>query len=149
VIGQPLPHPICQRWWPNLTDENHSITSLATENCNCIAWAYEVSDKWMWPGTLDSYWPSGVAGRDELETIIQLYLDSGYEKCESGEREEGYKKVAIFVNQDGPTHAALQLDSGHWTSKLGGREDIEHDTLEGLEGESYGRAVIFLRKHRA
>ncbi len=147
-MGQPLSHPIRQRWWPNLTDENHAITSPATDNYNCIAWACELGDKWMWPGTLDSYWPAGVVGRDELETIIQLYLDSSYEECESGEREEGYKKVAIYVNQNGPTHVALQLDSGHWTSKLGRLEDIEHDTPETLEGDFYGRAIILLRKPR-
>ncbi len=149
MIGQPLPHPIRQRWWPNLTDENHSITSPETDEYNCVAWAYEVSNRKMWPGYQDYYWPSGVAGKDELETVLQLYLDKGYEKCESSEREVGYKKIAIYVKQDRPKHAALQLDSGHWTSKLGDYEDIEHDTLEALEGESYGQAVIFLRKPRA
>ncbi len=147
MTGLPLPDESRQSF-PNLTHKNHSITSPASDNYNCIAWAFEVTDRWMWPGDLDSYWPSGVSGRDKLETIIQLYLDEGYEKCESGEREEGYKKVAIYMNQDDPTHAALQLDSGHWTSKLGGWEDIEHDTLEALEGESYGQAIIFLRKPR-
>ncbi len=148
-MGQPLPHPMRQRWWPNLTDENHAITSPASDNYNCIAWAYEVSNKWMWPGRLDAYWPSSVAGRDELETIIRLYLDRGYERCASGEREDGYEKVAIYADENGPTHAALQIDSGRWISKLGGLEDIEHDSLEGLEGESYGRASTFLKRRRA
>lgn len=101
----------------------------------------------MWPGSSDFPLPSGVSGRDELEILIQFYLDSGYAKCESGASEEGYKKVAIYVNQDGPTHAALQLDSGHWTSKLGSSEDIEHDTVMALEGALYGQAMVFLRKH--
>ncbi|MBI4180731.1 MAG: hypothetical protein HY528_02260 [Chloroflexi bacterium] len=148
MTGLPLPTESCQSF-PNLNNKNHSITSPASDNYNCIAWAFEVNDKWMWPGDLDSYWPAGVAGRDELETITQLYIDSGYEKRASGEREEGYKKVAIFVNRDGPTHAALQLDSGHWTSKLGREEDIQHGTLQALEGGPYGQAVIFLRKPRA
>ena len=29
------------------------------------------------------------------------------------------------------THAARQLPSGKWTSKLGDADDIEHNTLEG------------------
>jgi len=148
-MTRPPPQHKIRQLFPNLTDDNHSITSPDTDEYNCVAWAYEVSNRKMWPGHQDYYWPSGVAGKDELGTVLQLYLDKGYEKCQSGEREVGYKKVAIYVKQDRPKHVALQLDSGHWTSKLGDYEDIEHDTLEGLEGESYGRAVLFLRKPRA
>ena len=147
MIGQPLHHNV-QRLFPNLTDDNHLIMSLETDNYNCIAWAYEVSNKRMWPGTPDYYWPAGVTGTGELATLVQLYLDEGYEKCENGEPEEGYKKVAIYVNQDGPQHAALQLDSGQWTSKLGDLQDIKHDTLQALEGEEYGKAAVFLKIYR-
>jgi hypothetical protein len=149
MIGQQLPYIVRYGRWPNLTDDNHSVKSHSSENYNCIAWAYEVSDKRMWPGTPDYFWPFGVIGTDELEMIIQLYLDAGYEKCENSELEEGYKKVAIYVNQEGPQHAALQLKSGRWTSKLGSMQDIEHDNLEALEGEYYGRASVFLKKRRA
>ncbi len=134
--------------FPNLTNKNHSIVSPETDNYNCIAWSIGVNDKWMWPGDSDSFWPSGVAKGDELEAIIQLYLDKGYEKCASGESEEEYKKVAIYVKEDSPSHASLQLESGRWTSKLGSLQDIEHDTLEVLEGEEYGKATILLKKHR-
>lgn len=133
--------------FPNLTNKNHSIASPATDNYNCIAWSLGVNDRWMWPEDLDSFWPSVVAEADELEAVIQLYLDRGYDKCESGELEEGYKKVAIYVKEDRLSHAALQLESGRWTSKLGRMQDIEHDTLEALEGELYGKAAIFLKKH--
>ena len=148
MMGEPLPYIVRQKRWPNLTGENHLITSPASEDYNCIAWAYEVSDKRMWPGTPDYYWPSKLAGVDEIGTLIQLYLDNGYENSKSGELEEGYKKIAIYVNQEGPQHAALQLESGRWTSKLGGMQDIEHDTLVGLEGALYGKATVFLRKRR-
>lgn len=145
MTGQRLPW-ASRLKWPNLGDDNHSITSPATDNYNCIAWAYEVSNKRMWPGDPDSYWPSDIAGMDELRTVIQLYLNKGYEECENGQHEDGFKKVAIYVNQEGPTHAARQLESGRWTSKLGILVDIEHDTLEALEGEFYGKAEVFLRK---
>lgn len=147
MIGRPLPYHI-RTLFPNLTNHNHRITSLETDNYNCIAWAYKVSDKRMWPGNPDYYWPSEVTGPDELATLVQLYLNEGYEKCGDGEQEEGYEKVAIYVNQEGPQHAALQLDCGLWTSKLGNLQDIEHDTIEGLEGAVYGRAIVFLKKHR-
>jgi hypothetical protein len=38
-----------------------------------------------------------------------------------------------------PTHAALQLESGDWTSKLGDFEDISHSTIEAVSGPVYGR----------
>ncbi|MBI4284380.1 MAG: hypothetical protein HY670_00560 [Chloroflexi bacterium] len=138
-----------RKTFPNLTDNNHSVTSPETDEYNCIAWAYEVSNKWMWPGALDYYSPYGLTRSDDLAALVQLYLGEGYAKCEHGEPEEGYKKVAIYVNQEGPQHAALQLESGKWTSKLGDWEDIRHDTLEALEGQEYGKATIFLKKRRA
>lgn len=133
--------------FPNLTNNNHSVVSPITDNYNCIAWSIGVTDRWMWPKNPDAFWPSIVTEADELEALIQLYLDKGYEKCESSELEKGYGKVAIYVKEYGPTHAALQLESGQWTSKLGGSQDIKHDTLKVLEGESYGNATIFLKKH--
>lgn len=146
MIGRPLPQDERSKDFPNLTDENHLITSVATENYNCIAWAYEVSNRRMWPGTQDYHWPSPVAGPDDLRTLMQLFLNAGYDECENGELEEGFKKIAIYMNQEGPQHAARQMESGRWTSKLGSGEDIEHDTLEALEGECYGKAIVFLKK---
>lgn len=40
---------------------------------------------------------------------------------------------------------ARQLTTGQWTSKCGDLEDIRH-TLEGLEGEFYGQASIFMNR---
>ena len=47
-----------------------------------------------------------------------------------------------------PTHAALQLESGAWTSKLGDFEDIEHVTVDAVNGPLYGRPVAFLSRRR-
>ncbi len=131
-----------------MTNKNHSIKSPKTDDYNCIAWAYGVSNRWMWPGDPDSYWPSEATDADILEIVTQLYLDSGFDKCETGELEEGYTKIAIYVKEDRPTHAAFQIESGRWSSKLGSWEDIEHNTLGVVECESYGKATIFLKKRR-
>ncbi len=144
---QTLPHS-CRSQFPNLTNKNHSIKSPRSDDYNCLAWAYGVNDKWMWPGDPDSYWPSEVTDVDILETATQLFLESGFNKCETSELEEGYIKIAIYVKEETLTHAAFQLDSGRWSSKLGSWEDIEHDTLRVLESESYGKATIFLKKRR-
>ena len=78
----------------------------------------------------------------------------GYEVCPIGSRalEPGVQKIALYVDEDGtPTHAARQLPSGEWTSKLGRAEDIRHKTLEALEGSAgqppgYGRAKLILKR---
>jgi hypothetical protein len=44
-------------------------------------------------------------------------------------------------------HAARQLPTGHWTSKLGESEDIEH-RLHDLEGLIYGQVVLVLARTR-
>jgi hypothetical protein len=62
--------------------------------------------------------------------------------------EPGLEKIAIFAKGGRPTHAARQLGSGRWTSKLGRAEDIEHD-LRALEGEAYGAVAFFLQRPRA
>lgn len=69
----------------------------------------------------------------------------GYAPCADGSPEAGVEMVAIYVRGGEPAHAARLLPSGHWTSKLGAQEDIEH-TLDGLEGTTYGSPVVFLRR---
>jgi len=100
----------------------------------------------MWPGCQDYYWPSN--DKDDLQTVMQLYVNMGYKLCEDASLETGFEKVAIYVDQSEPLHAARQLDSGHWTSKLGSLEDIEHDNLSVLEGNYYGKAKVFLKRPR-
>ncbi len=66
--------------------------------------------------------------------------------CEQSEFEQGFEKIAIYVNNMGkPTHAARQLPSGYWTSKLGRWIDIEH-TLAGLTESEYGSVAQVLRR---
>jgi hypothetical protein len=49
----------------------------------------------------------------------------GYQLCEGDALEPAFERIALFADADGrPTHAARQLPSGLWTSKLGKAEDI-------------------------
>lgn len=74
------------------------------------------------------------------------YQTLGYKSCNDETLEIGYEKTALYVNDKGtPVHAARQLTSGMWTSKLGALEDIEHE-LEGLTGERYGNVGQVLRR---
>ena len=102
-------------------------TSPETPTYNCIALAAKNSRKWYWPGP-DTYWPDDIPREEKLSAFILLFESFGYTVCESEDFEEGYEKVAIFVDQfNKPTHAALQVSNDRWSSKLGPSIDIEHD----------------------
>ena len=63
------------------------------------------------------------------------------------EAEEGYEKLALFVNAQGkPTHAARSLPNLAWTSKLGNGEDIQHPTAESVGGRTYGSIALFMKR---
>lgn len=141
--------------FPNLRRGEYRKTSKDTVSYNCIAHAAEVNDFWWWPADGPGiFWPPEVPKEETLASFVQAYSALGYEVCKSGSRdlEPGFKKIALYVDEDGiPTHAARQLPSGEWTSKLGRSEDIAHQTLEALEGGDgqalgYGSVALILRR---
>lgn len=133
--------------FPNLQKADYRVTSEATPQYNCIAWAAGENGRWWWPDPMvQAYWPADIPREATLEAFVQVYAKLGYRFCESGELEPAYEKIALFALSDGvPTHAARQLRNGNWTSKLGTQEDIEH-SLKDLEGPQYGAVVRFLRR---
>ena len=141
--------------FPKLKQENFEITSEATRDYNCIAWAADDTSKPWWPIRImpypakQYYWPRNLPRVRTLDNFVQAFALLGYETCSTSELEQGYVKVAIYVNANGaPTHMARQLESGAWTSKLGDDEDIEHSTLASVEGAAYGKAHTFLKRPR-
>ncbi|MCP4372396.1 MAG: hypothetical protein GY797_30465 [Deltaproteobacteria bacterium] len=78
---------------------------------------------------------------------IEACKTLGYSVCEDAENENNFEKIAIYADSNGkPTHAARQLNSGKWTSKLGSLEDIEHHSLECLELSNYGSVTVILKR---
>ncbi len=136
-----------QESFPGLRESEFRVTSPADKGYNCIAWAAGEVRRWWEPDPFDQYyWPDGAARSMRLDAYIQAYAAIGYERCDSEQLEEHYEKTALFVDASGvPMHAARQLPSGHWTSKLGENVDIEHD-LRALEGKAYGRVAVFLKR---
>ncbi|MGH9690447.1 MAG: DUF7689 domain-containing protein [Candidatus Acidiferrales bacterium] len=133
--------------FPQLTDADHAITSSATRLYNCLAWAAGEKHRRWDPNAY--YWPPGIPREVTVEAFIAAYGTLGYQICNSGGLEAGVEKIAIYAAFDGsPTHAALQLENGNWTSKLGDFEDIEHYNLECLDGFLYGRPVVYLSRPR-
>jgi hypothetical protein len=137
--------------FPRLRLEGYSITSPETEDYICIAWAAgDTARKWDPDFISGRYWPEGVPRTLDLESFVQLFaVKGGYTPCESEAVEQGFEKIAIFASlNEEVTHAARQLPSGAWTSKLGDWEDIEHQSLSGLESACYGRVARILRRPR-
>jgi hypothetical protein len=106
--------------FPNLTPGNHRVIGPATDQFNCIAWACGDAAHWWQPGHL-FYWPVPCDPDDSTVANLAVALTAvGYTACSDGALEPGFEKVAIFATADEYTHAARQLPSGTWTSKLGG-----------------------------
>lgn len=137
-----------EKSFPNLQRSGYSITSPATIDYNCIAWAADDTEIWWWPDPLyEYYWPPEITRAINIETFIRVFELLGYTVCDNPEYENDLEKVAIYADSNRkPTHAAKQLDSGKWTSKLGRLEDIEHHTLDSLAGSHYGSAAVVLKR---
>ena len=137
-----------ERGFPKLSSVDYDITSPRDVSYNCIAWAAGDDTRFWWPHVMGSgYWPSGVPRETTLEAFTAAFESLGYEVCRTAQLEGGYEKVAIFADGGTPTHAARQLASGLWTSKLGNDVDIQH-VLDGVEGAWYGKVVRFMKRPR-
>lgn len=132
---------------PNLTADNHIETSPSDPLHNCIAWAAGDHLNNWWP--FGGHWPKGVPREETLEAFVSAFETRGFDLCEDGTTEEGFEKIAIYVDANSvPGHAALQLPNGNWTSKIGPFEDIEHTTLDALICNEYGRPEWFMKRKR-
>lgn len=139
-----------QQSFPGLQATSFRVTSPPDTAYNCVAWAVEDPARWWDPADEHGYyWPTGVRRELSLTNLIAALATMGFEECENAALELGFQKAAIYSDHGWPTHVARQLASGAWTSKLGVSEDIEHATLEGLEGAIYGRVVRVLKRRVA
>lgn len=130
--------------FPNLSVDGFEVTSPASLDYNCIAWAAGEDDRWWWPEG-DAFWPAGTERTCAVRAFIRAYATLGYEPCDSGDRERGWEKIALYAKEGCVTHAARQLPSGTWSSKLGADIDVQH-AVDGLAGQLYGGIVQFLRR---
>ena len=133
--------------FPNLTDENHDITSPPTIKYNCIAWAAKNTDRWWEPGR---HWPI-ESSRNEygIGELVLAFQEIGYQECNDGLLESDFEKLALYAIGMIYTHAARQLPDGHWTSKLGQLEDITHATPEAIYCTDYGEVVQYMKRARS
>lgn len=140
----------------NITPQDFRCSSDPDDDYNCIAWAAGKTDNYWWPTKLWPYhWPNGLPTfpndpnhvAESVANFVAAFETEGYRECNDGKLDRRYEKVAIFANAAGRVkHAARLLPSGVWSSKLGEHEDIEHKTLECIEGNGYGYVRVYLRR---
>lgn len=122
-------------------------TSCATDAYNCLAWAAG-EDFRRWDFGQRDFWPGGVRKKWGIAYLVHAYRKAGFEVCETEGRtvDAMYDKIVLYMLGSEGTHAAKLLDNGCWSSKLGDREDIEHDTPEALMGNAYGAPHVYMRR---
>jgi len=141
---------LIQSCFPKLNNCNYTVTSPATDDYNCIAWAARDNSSWWEPDPFNGYyWPPGVPRAYTIDSYIKAYESLGFFQCDNYDYEQGFEKIVIYVNSGMPSHAARQLGPGQWTSKLGKLEDIEHPSLQCIEGTSsdeYGSVTVVMKR---
>ena len=141
--------PSVENLFPHLKNSGFEITSPATPYYNCIAWAAEDTSAWWWPDAMNQcFWPSNVPREESKDAFVKAFETLRYKVCDDSSYEEGYEKIAIYLANGEPQHAARQLDSGKWTSKLGRDHDIEHGDLKGVSGKIYGKDLVVMKRSK-
>lgn len=120
---------------------NIIFTSLKGDEYNCAAWAIEIIDQWVEFKDKNGNYDLSI------DRYVQYYEEHGFSKCDNKEPEYGIIKIAIYADEKEEfTHVARQIQGGKWTSKLGDWEDVEHNDLDVLSGQSYGKPHTFMQK---
>lgn len=125
----------------------YTDTSPPDVQYNCIAWTFHEQHRPWWPTRSHFYfWPDDIPREETIDAFIRLYVSYGYSICDdlNENLESGYQKIAIYVRDNKPTHAARQLPSGNWTSKISDEQDVEHSTLDDLP--FFGHVQVILKK---
>jgi hypothetical protein len=127
--------------------DNSQETSGQTPLYNCIAHSVQTALVYIWPDADEEYaWPPTLPRNDSVPNFVEFYQQCGFEPCGDPSFEEGYEKIVIFQIGGRVAHAALQLENGHWTSKIGDLIDIEHIDLQVVSGGVNGAPTQAVRR---
>lgn len=126
--------------------ENIRLTSPATSEYNCLAWALSVNDQSIWPDP-DEYnsWPPDLPREETLQVVQEFLRRLGFEECQTPNFEGGFVKIAIYMSNLRVSHVARLCPEGYWESKCGLLVDVQHTTLQALSPD-YGIAAVFMRR---
>ena len=65
------------------------LTSEATPQYNCFAWALGNDSQWFDPTADYGYWPESIPNDVTIDSIVELFRSAGYEQCHDGSLEAG------------------------------------------------------------
>jgi hypothetical protein len=139
-----------ERVFPELLNSGYRLASDKDATYNCVAFAAgDMTRKWD-PSVMPLpgyYWPKDASRGRHPDDLRSAFEAIGYDICESFDLEDGFEKVALYVNQHGKwTHAARQESNGDWASKLGDEEDIRHRSPHCFAGSMYGDVIYVMRR---
>lgn len=113
---------------------------------NCISHTVGIKSEIIWPEPNDRSWP--VERELNKNAFDNFYEYHGFEKCYLDfSYDPGYIKVALYINNNKPTHACIQYDDKYWESKVGQLGIIRHDLFE-IEDNIYGQVVQIYKKSK-
>jgi hypothetical protein len=138
---------VADGFFPALSIPQCHRTSNQTRQYNCIAWAAGDTANWWWPLSPQAYWPPWAPNEETIPAFIQAFQGLGYTQCANHLLEPAVEKIAIYADNNTPTHASRQLVTGRWSSKLGEGYDFSH-TIGCMDGPLYGTAVVYIRRPR-
>lgn len=93
------------------------------------------------------YWPPGARLGRDADSLRSAFEAIGFEVADSSLVEEGYEKVALYVDGSGEwQHAAKQTADGKWSSKIGDAHDIVHASEHCFSGSDYGNVCYYMRR---
>jgi hypothetical protein len=135
-----------EQCFPGLVKAGYVVTSPKDGTYNCVSLAVgDISKKW--DGCY--YWPSGVSRSPHLDSLKNVCEQQGFEICGTGDLEDGYEKVALYVDNNGFwAHIAKQVGN-QWCSKLGDEEDVVHPTPHCFSDSVYHWHWVHFMKRRA
>jgi hypothetical protein len=144
------PHELKERF-PKLVQGSFERKSNATARYNCIAFAAGDERHWWEAGANGGryYWPPSIRQSTTVDGVAEIFTAKGFELTNNRDVESGYEKVAIYVSMDDFEFSHIAVSDGTvWKSKLGKGQDIEHcslDVLEGDQKDEYGIVDRILR----
>ena len=141
-----------------IAEQNFIYSSKKRKGYNCFAYAVGEENKDIDMTSFSKRFDISKAGlsKDPLDHTIEGYIKLlrgfyQFEVCEDGELEAEFTKIVLYEGvspedkEIGFSHIALQLKNGMWRSKLGTWEDITHLAPETIEGDYYGRPVVYMK----
>lgn len=138
-------------WHPKLKGKDYKIINInkVLEDFNCIAFVLDIYNEWC--GSSTSTWPYKTISRIPiLENYIKYFETFGYEICDNNRYEDGFEKIAIYINRNRKVNHVAKQFKDKWRSKLGGSVIIEHelDWLTGYEADNYGEIGVIMRRNK-